>query len=77
MFRVRELTDCDIVAAAGKWGILQDELTRAQHYRSLATQMRELARIETDKKRAGELRDLAGQYDKIADKLIPAAATKH
>lgn len=49
---------------------MEDELTRAQHYRALAAQMRETAAKETDEARGGELLDLAGQYDRLADNLV-------
>ena len=49
---------------------MQDELTRAQHYRVLAQQMRETAQAETDPARRQELRDLAVQYENLADKLV-------
>lgn len=49
---------------------MQDELTRAQHYRALATQMRDSAQSEMDEKRRQELVDIANQYDKLADKLV-------
>jgi len=49
---------------------MQDDLTRAQHYRALATQMRDAAQCEPDQKRCQELRDIANQYEKLADKLI-------
>jgi len=49
---------------------MQDDLTRAQHYRVLATQMRDVARLEPDIKRRNELIDLARQYDRLAEKLI-------
>jgi hypothetical protein len=49
---------------------MQDELTRAQHYRSLASQMRDTAGTERDAKRRGELIELASQYEHLADKLV-------
>lgn len=49
---------------------MQDELTRAQHYRALATQMHEAARSEQDPKRRQELLDIANQYENLAQKLI-------
>ena len=49
---------------------MEDELTRAQHYRSLSVQMRENAAIETDQARRKELLDLATQYERLADKLV-------
>jgi hypothetical protein len=49
---------------------MQDELSRAQHYRALAQQMRTAARTETDAQRRQELLDVAAQYENLADKLI-------
>lgn len=49
---------------------MQDELTRAQHYRALATQMRDAAESEQDQKRRQELFDIANQYENLADKLV-------
>ena len=49
---------------------MENDLTRAQHYRALATQMRETATNEPDEKRRQELLDLAAQYQRLADKLI-------
>ena len=49
---------------------MQDDLTRAQHYRSLAFQMRDTAQEETDEKRRTELLELASQYEHLAEKLV-------
>ena len=49
---------------------MQDDLSRAQHYRSLAIQMRDSAESEMNDKRRQELLDIANQYEKLADKLI-------
>lgn len=49
---------------------MQDDLTRAQHYRALATQMRESAQSEKDQRRRQELLDIANQYENLADKLV-------
>ena len=49
---------------------MEDDLTRAQHYRVLAMQMREAAETEADQKRRQELLDIANQYEHLADKLI-------
>lgn len=49
---------------------MQDDLSRAQHYRALATQMRDSAQSEIDEKRRQELVDIANQYEKLADKLV-------
>jgi len=49
---------------------MQDDLTRAQHYRALATQMRESAQSEEDQRRRQELLDIANQYENLADKLV-------
>ena len=55
---------------------MQDDLTRAQHYRMLAMQMRESAQSEHDDKRREELLDIAGQYDNLAEKLIGKHASR-
>jgi hypothetical protein len=49
---------------------MQDDLTRAQHYRSLALQMRDTAEQEADEARRSELLDLANQYEHLAEKLV-------
>jgi hypothetical protein len=49
---------------------MQDDLSRAQHYRTLASQMRESAETEADQKRRRELLDIANQYEHLADKLV-------
>jgi hypothetical protein len=49
---------------------MEDDLTRAQHYRDLAAQMHENASKESDEARRRELLDLAGQYARLADKLV-------
>ena len=49
---------------------MEDDLTRAQHYRTLASQMRESAQTEGDEKRRQELFDIANQYERLADKLV-------
>jgi hypothetical protein len=49
---------------------MQDDLTRAQHYRSLALQMRDTAESETHQTRRRELLDLASQYEHLAEKLV-------
>ena len=49
---------------------MQDDLTRAQHYRALASQMRDSAQSELDQKRREELLEIAGQYENLADKLV-------
>jgi hypothetical protein len=49
---------------------MENELTRAQHYRALAAQMHENAAKETDEARRRELLDLAGQYARLADRLV-------
>jgi len=49
---------------------MQDDLTRAQHYRGLATQMRDSAQSEQDRKRRQELLDIANQYENLADRLV-------
>ena len=49
---------------------MEDDLTRAQHYRALATQMRDTAIKESDDARRKELTDLAAQYERLADKLV-------
>jgi hypothetical protein len=54
---------------------MQDGLTRAQHYRALAAQMRDVARLEPEVRRRNELTDLARQYDRLAEKLISVLGT--
>jgi hypothetical protein len=49
---------------------MQDDLSRAQHYRALANQMRDAAQSEGDEKRRKELLDIANQYENLADKLV-------
>ena len=49
---------------------MQDDLTRAQRYRRVATEMESLAHSEPDEDRRAELKDLAGRYRKLANKLI-------
>jgi hypothetical protein len=49
---------------------MEDELTRAQHYRVRAAEMREASRQESDIKRRTELLELSNQYDRLAEKLI-------
>jgi hypothetical protein len=49
---------------------VQDDLSRAQHYRALATQMRDAAQSEADEKRRQELIDIANQYEHLADRLV-------
>ncbi|MGH6888437.1 MAG: hypothetical protein ACREHF_04450 [Rhizomicrobium sp.] len=49
---------------------MQDDLTRAQHYRALALQMHDAAVNEADPKRRQDLIDLANQYEHVADKLV-------
>lgn len=49
---------------------MEDDLTRAQHYRDLAAQMHESAASETNEGRRRGLLDLAGQYERLADKLV-------
>jgi hypothetical protein len=51
---------------------MQDGLTRAQHYRALAAQMRDVAQQEPEIRRRNELTDLARQYERLAEKLISA-----
>jgi hypothetical protein len=49
---------------------MEDDLTRAQHYRALATQMRDTATPDMDERRRNELLDLAAQYERLADNLV-------
>jgi hypothetical protein len=49
---------------------VEHNLERAQHYRTLAAQMRDSARQESDVKRRNELTDLARQYDRLVEKLV-------
>jgi hypothetical protein len=50
---------------------LEDDLTRAHHYRELSARMRNSARNENDVLRRNELFELARQYDRLAEKLTP------
>ena len=49
---------------------MEDDLTRAQHYRALAAQMHDSAAQERDEGRRKELLELAAQYGRLADKLV-------
>jgi phosphate uptake regulator len=49
---------------------MENELTRAQHYRHLAESMRQSAREESAAKRQRDFLDLASQYERLADKLV-------
>ena len=49
---------------------MDNDLTRAQHYRHLAASMLESARIEVLPRRQREFLDLASQYQRMADRLI-------
>jgi hypothetical protein len=57
--------------------MLEDELSRAQHYRALAAQMQQSALEEKDAVRRNELLDLSRQYKRLAEKLVQQAGTKH
>lgn len=49
---------------------MDDDLSRAQHYRALFEQLRRTAEHEPDQKRHKELLDLASQYERLADRLV-------
>jgi hypothetical protein len=49
---------------------MENDLSRAQHYRHLAESMRKSAREEPAAKRQREFLDLASQYERLADKLV-------
>jgi hypothetical protein len=49
---------------------MENELTRAQHYRHLAELMRKTAQEESAAKRQRDFLDLASQYERLADKLV-------
>jgi hypothetical protein len=49
---------------------MENDLTRAQHYRHLAESMRKSAREEVAAKRQRDFLDLASQYEHMADRLI-------
>jgi hypothetical protein len=49
---------------------MEDDLTRAQHYRSRAAELHENAARETDESRRKQLLELADQYGRLADKLV-------
>jgi hypothetical protein len=49
---------------------MENDLTRAQHYRHLAESMRKSAREEGLARRQRGFLDLASQYEHLADKLV-------
>lgn len=49
---------------------MENDLTRAQHYRHLAESMRKSASSEALARRQREFLDLASQYERLADKLV-------
>jgi hypothetical protein len=49
---------------------MQDDLTRAQHYRALFEQLRTTAEHEPDETRRKELLELARQYERLAERLV-------
>ena len=49
---------------------MENDLTRAQHYRHLADAMRKSAREEKAAKRQRDFLDLASQYEHMADRLV-------
>ena len=53
---------------------MENELSRAQHYRHLAESMRNSAREEKAAKRQRDFLDLASQYERLADKLVARQA---
>lgn len=53
---------------------MENELSRAQHYRHLAESMRNSAREEKAAKRQRDFLDLASQYERLADKLVARKA---
>ena len=53
------------------WGCeMQDDLSRAQHYRVMAEQMQETAAKESNVRLRINLLKLADQYGRLAEKLI-------
>ena len=54
----------------GLKGPLERDFTQVRQYRSLAAQMRQTAKLETDRLRQNELLDLALHYNRLADDLI-------
>ena len=56
---------------------MEANLTRGQHYRELAAQMRKTAEDETDEKRHIDLTELANQYDGLAANLAKRHANLH
>ena len=54
---------------------MQDDLTRAQHYRDLALQMQSVARLKPDHARRNELIDLALKYEALAKRLVAKNAS--
>jgi hypothetical protein len=51
---------------------VEDNLIRAQHYRDLAAQMERTANDEPNEAVKAEFLKLAGQYGRLADKLLEA-----
>jgi hypothetical protein len=49
---------------------MENELTRAQHYRHLAASMLKSAREEAFPRNQRQFLDLASQYEHLADRLI-------
>lgn len=49
---------------------MENDLTRAQHYRHLAASMLKSAREEVSARRQRQFLDLASQYEHLADRLI-------
>jgi len=48
---------------------MQDDLTRAERYSSLATAMRQIAE-HADEKRCADVLSLANEYELLAERLI-------
>jgi len=49
---------------------MQDDLTRAEHYGTLANSMLRTAEVEADERRRAELVFIAGQYAFLAQNLL-------
>ena len=55
---------------------MRDDLTTAQHYRALESQMRQTAEREQDQQSRKELVELADQYARLADMLVKRYGAK-
>jgi len=58
------------IAKRGSQIIMQDDLTRAERYGTLATTMLRTAELEADERRRAELLFIASQYAFLAQNLL-------